>query len=87
MHYHLAFKQGLIDSEDAAKYIDLLDEETLNRVTQLGFDRRLLKPVMETAWNKTEKSNEKDFDTAVQEILDDKHQMFIFMNHYCMNKW
>jgi hypothetical protein len=83
MHYDLAFMQGAVPREDATKYIDHLEEDTLNHLTHMSFDRRLIKPIMETAWTQAEDTEDEDFNSIVHGILNDKGKMLIFMNRYC----
>jgi hypothetical protein len=49
----------------------------------MSFDRRLIKPIMETAWNQAEDTEDEDFNSIVHGILNDKGKMLIFMNRYC----
>jgi thiamine kinase-like enzyme len=83
MHYNLAFRQGAVEQADAEKYIDHLEEDTLNHLTHMSFDRRLIKPIMETAWTQAEDDEDEDFNSIVHGILNDKGKMLIFMNRYC----
>ena len=87
LHYFLALKQGAISHADAQKYIKLLEESTLNRITHMDFDRRLIKPILKMAWEKNEKSLSDfpcGFNCTVNNILDDKKLMFKLMRYYCI---
>lgn len=85
-YYKLAFRQGAIIKEEAQKYIALLPEDTLDRITHLNFDRQLLKPIMEMAWKEMEKSGLMDFNYFVTNIINNKNRMFKLMSQYCLEK-
>lgn len=85
-YYKLAFMQGAIVKEDAQKYMKALSEDTLDKITHLSFDRRLLKPVMEMAWKEMEESALADFDYFVNSIINSKNKMFELMSQYCLEK-
>lgn len=84
-HYHLAFRQGDIDIRDAELYIRLLSAETLNYITSSSFDKRLLRPIMRMAWRTMEKQEtHQEFNEIVNAILNDKKEMFLLMNTFCL---
>lgn len=85
-HYHMAFKQGGIYEEDADEYINSLEEDTLDMITKLNFDRSLLKPIMEVAAREIEENENLGFNQAVSNILRNKRRMLSFMQHYCLCK-
>lgn len=64
--YLLAFRQGAIGDREAQIYMKLLKKDTLDYITHISFDRRLLKPIMKIAWEKLEETN------AVQEDSEEK---------------
>lgn len=84
MHYRMAFMQGGVQTQDAEKYIEILQEETLNRISGLSFDRRLIKPIMEVALKETEQNPGMEFDDAVNGIIKNKVRMLTFMQKFCM---
>lgn len=49
-HYMRIFKIAGINLAFANEVCNLLSDETLDRITRVGFDRRLIKPVIEKAW-------------------------------------
>ncbi len=84
-HYRLAFRQGCIDIRDAELYIKLLSAKTLDYITSSSFDKRLLRPIMRMAWRTMEKQEiPQEFDEIVNEILNDKKEMFLLMNTFCL---
>lgn len=84
VHYHMVFKAGCIQQEDAGKYISQLKEETLDNITSLNFNRRLLKPILETASEEMDENSGVGLDEAVNNILNNKKRMLSFMSKYCM---
>ncbi len=82
--YQLVFKQAGIQPDESERYIIDLKEQTLNFITKRGFDRRLIKPIMNAALKDMEESPETDFDQAVNNILNNKNRMMAFMQRYCL---
>lgn len=84
MHYRMAFRQGGVPHDEADQYINNLDETTLNKITALSFDRRLIKPIMEVASEEVEKNPDTGFNDIVSSILCNKIRMFTFMRQFCL---
>lgn len=89
-HFQLALKQGGILKRDADKIMELLSQETMLRMTGHEIDRRLIHPVLKEATilveNAADASDNRNLnlDAAVNQVLDDKKEMFILMNRYCL---
>lgn len=90
--FYLAFKQAGIIKRDAEKIMKQLSKETLYRILQNEFDRRLILPVLKEADSLMENVHAKedtetmDLDTAVNQILNNKKKMFVLMKVYCLEK-
>ncbi len=91
-HLFLALKQGGIGRKDAERVMKLLSRETLYRITQNKFDKRLIRPVLKEADKLISESladDDKeniDLETAVKQILDNKKEMFVLMKEYCLEE-
>lgn len=89
-HFYLALRQGGISQKDADKIMELLSEETLKRITENQFDKRLIHPVLVEAgkWIESEDtkadSDRIDLEMAVRQILDNQLEMFELMAKYCL---
>lgn len=76
--------------KDAEKIVKLLSKETLLRITGHEFDRRLIHPVLIEANMLMENVNaemedeDMNLDTAVNQVLDNKKEMFMLMSQYCL---
>lgn len=84
LHYSMVMKAGCIPPEEAKKYISELGEHTLNQITSLSFDRRLIKPILERATEEAQESGDMGLDEAVNNILNNKKRMLSFMSRYCL---
>ncbi len=82
--YLLVYKQAGIQPYEAERYINDLREETIDTITKRGFDRRLIKPIMNAASEDMKENPELEFDQAVNEILSNKNRMMAFMRRYCL---
>lgn len=82
--YSLVFKQAAIQPDDAERYIDALKPKTLDIIAKIGFDRRLIKPILKAASKDVELNPEVEFDEAVNNILNNKNRMLAFMQKYCL---
>lgn len=89
-HFYLALRQGGICQSDADKIMELLSVETLKRITENQFDKRLIHPVLLEAGKRMENAEAGaddgglDFETAVKQILDNQLEMFELMAKYCL---
>lgn len=89
-HFYLALRQGGICQSDADKIMELLSGETLQRITENQFDKRLIRPVLMEAGKRIEKTDAEtdvegmDFETAVKQIMDNQLEMFELMAKYCL---
>lgn len=91
-HIFLALKQGGIGKKDAEMVVKLLSRDTLYRITENKFDKRLIRPVLKEAdklihesYADDDKEN-MDLDTAVKQVLGDKIEMFALMREYCLDE-
>lgn len=82
--YQLVYKQAGIQPEESVRYINDLKEETLDFITKRGFDRRIIKPIMNAALEDMRENPEMEFDQAVNDILNNKNRMMAFMKRYCL---
>lgn len=91
-YFFLALKQGGVGKKDAETIMQGLTKETLNRITQNEFDRRLIRPVLRRADQLLEnicmddKCEIMNLEKAVNQVLDNKKEMFILMKEYCLEE-
>lgn len=89
-HFYLALRQGGVGRKDADKIMELLTEQTLVRITENQFDKRLIHPILIEASKRIENEGVKtdggkiDLETAVRQILDNKLEMFELMTKFCL---
>lgn len=90
-HIFLALKQGGIGKKDAERIMKLLSKETLYRITENKFDKRLIRPVLKEAdkliHERLADDDEEnvDLETAVKQVLNNKKEMFVLMKEYCLD--
>lgn len=91
-YFYLAFRQAGITQEDAERIINLLSTKTLRRITQNGFDRKLIRPILREAESLINESDGDDnqgsmnLETAVNQVLNNKKEMFTLMKEYCLER-
>lgn len=91
-YFYLAFRQAGITQEDTERIINLLSTKTLRQITQNGFDRRLIRPLLMEAdrlINETcadDGEENMNLETAVKQILENKKEMFVLMKEYCLEE-
>lgn len=89
-HFYLALRQGGISQKDADEIMKQLSAETMKRITENQFDKRLIYPVLIEAGKQVESADKKaegeetDLETAVKQILDNQIIMFELMAKYCL---
>ena len=76
--YLSAMKMGNIPPDVGEKICTMLTKPTLDRLTAVGMDRRLISPILEMA-DKMSGIN----DENINRILDDYNAIAALMNKYC----
>lgn len=79
MNYMRIFKIAGVDLALAYKLCDELSEQTLNRLTRVGFHRSLIKPILEKALFDEGQIT----DTKINEIMNDQDLIIAMMQRYC----
>ena len=79
MNYMRILKIAGIDLAFADRVCNTLSEETLNRLTKVGFDRRLIVPILRMAISDDGQISE----TKINQIMDDQDLIIAMMQRYC----
>ena len=68
-----------IEADEGEIICSLLNTETLDRLTKVGFDRRLIKPILREAENMQDGINDKNIDL----LLNDQNFVVSMIQKYC----
>lgn len=78
-YYMRIFKIAGINLQFANEICNILSDETLDRITKVGFDRRLIKPVIEKAYFYDGGIN----DENINAIMDNQDLIIRMKLQYC----
>lgn len=77
--YLRVFKMAKIDLQDADRICSFLSKDTLERLTKVGIDRRIIKPILE----KANRMQNGITDENINALLDDPNFIISLKMKYC----